>query len=86
MFLKIQTISQIITKSLKLNLNVLHIIMLSFLKACFGLSNNHTNHSNKTIGSRQRCKKCTCKATKLKQKQKSECVVFPPFFHDFMIS
>lgn len=56
--------------------------MLSFLKACFGLSNNHTNHSNKTIGSQKRCKKCTCKTTK--PKQKSEGIVFPPFFHDFI--
>lgn len=53
--------------------------MFSFLKACFGLSDNHTNHSNKTIGSQ---KKSTCKTTK--PKQKSEGIVFPPFFHDFI--
>lgn len=87
MFLKSQPISQIITKSLKLNLNVLHIIMFSFLKACFGVSNNNNDthsFSNKPIRSQQRCKKCTCKATKPKPKQKSEGIVFPPFFHDFI--
>lgn len=60
--------------------------MFSFLKACFGMSNNNNNNthtfSNKTTESQQRCKKCTCKTTK--PKQKSEDIVFPPFFHDFI--
>ena len=64
----------------------IHIIMFSFLKFCFGMSNNNKNNThslanNKTIGSQQRCKKCTCKTTKPK---KSEDIVFPPFFHDFI--